>query len=272
MAGTKTSGIEVCWLLSPIRSGSSVTVYALADALACPVADEIFGPWDRTGPPYGYPEAQRTLRDRFAAAGERLTEETAALAGSLFEELGAGDGLVFCKHPHASISPDEIAGRWPHHRVAILLRNPLAALNSLYVRGWEQAAGGGSMIDYFATIARWWLGRPGGLLYEDLRRDPAAYFRRVLAAWGFGPDEGIAQRAAAYTRSSYHSSSRERDPADEPERVRSEREWLVPEEIVEEYLAHPLMREVFARAGWPLERERYLRAGRGEATTGSRSG
>jgi hypothetical protein len=251
------SSVEVCWLLSPIRSGSSVTVYAAADALGCAVADEIFGPWDRTGPPYNYPEQQRVLRDSFAAAGERLTPQTIELAGQLLEHLGRLDGLVLCKHPHASIAPEEIRRHWPGHHCAVLLRNPLRALNSLYVRGWEAAAGGGSMIAYFATIAERWLADPNRLLYEDLQRDACGYFRRLFRAWGFGPDEGLVQRAVRYGQCAYHSSSGEKHAGDDPAQVRSEREWRVPDAIVEEYLAHPLMREVFELAGWPLEREAY---------------
>jgi len=251
------SQVEVCWLLSPIRSGSSVTVYAAGDALGCPVADEIFGPWDRTGPPHNFPPSQRRLRDAFGAAGERLTKGVAALAGGVFTEMGGGDGLVICKHPHASIGPEEIREYWPRHRVAVLMRNPLAAINSLFVRGWEEAAGGGSMIDYFTTIAQRWLASTDRLLYEDLRRDPAAYFRKLFAAWGFGPDEGMVQRAVAYQATSYHSSSKERHAGDDPASVRSERAWAVPEAIVEAYLAHPAMRELFQAAGWPTEREAY---------------
>lgn len=252
--------VEVCWLLSPIRSGSSVTIYAAADALGCPVADEVFGPWDRTSPPYSYPAAQAQLRERFAAAGERLTPETVALAAGLFGALGAGDGILLCKHPHASIGPEEIRAHWPRHKVAVLMRNPLAAINSLYVRGWEAAAGGGSMIAYFATMAERWLASPHRLLYEDLQRDPAAYFRRLFAAWGFAPDEGMVQRAVAYKGSAYHSSSLERHRGDDPARVRSEQEWRVPGEIVDEYLAHPVMRRAFEAAGWSLRREAYLGA------------
>ncbi|HZW10162.1 MAG TPA: hypothetical protein VFF69_09690, partial [Phycisphaerales bacterium] len=234
--------VEVCWLLSPIRSGSSVTVYAAADALGCSVADEIFGPWDRTGPPYNYPEAQRMLRNSFVAGGERLTVQTVELAGRIFQQLGGPDGVLVCKHPHASIGPDEIRRHWPGHHCAVLMRNPLRALNSLFVRGWEEAAGGGSMIGYFATLAERWLADPHRLLYEDLQRDPCGYFRRLFRAWGFGPDEGLVQRAVRYRECAYHSSSGEKHAGDDPSRVRSEREWRVPEAIVDEYLAHPLMR------------------------------
>ncbi|MBK7404145.1 MAG: hypothetical protein IPJ41_05810 [Phycisphaerales bacterium] len=254
----------VLWLFSPIRSGSSITVYAAGAGLDCPVADEVFGPWDRTGAPYHYPPSQVALMRAFETAGHTLAPAVVAGADVLFGALARGHrtiagepaGLVICKHPHESIAPEDIRRLWPHHRAATLLRNPLYALNSLFVRGWDEATGGGTMLSYFSTIARRWLADPNRLVYEDLKRDPAAYFARLFAAWGLEPDKDAIARAVRYRESNYHHSSKARQ-AEDTGRVKSERAWRVPEPILGAYLADPLMREVFAAAGWPASRDAY---------------
>ena len=253
---------RVCWLLSPIRSGSSVTVYAAGAGLGWPVADEIFGPWDRTGEPYHYPRSQVQLLEAFKSTGECLTRDIANLATGIFRELleqhrAAG---VICKHPHASIGPAQIAEFWPEDRCVVLLRHPLFALNSLFVRGWDAATGGGSMLGYFSTIGKRWLADPHRLVYDDMQRDPAGYFTRIYEAWGVEPTAERLERAVRYRAAHYHHSSKSTEgaePGDRPTSVRSERKWAVPERIVVEYLADPLMREVFAAAGWSVEREAY---------------
>lgn len=254
------SDLPVLWLFSPIRSGSSITVYAAGAGLQCPVADEIFGPWDRTGAPYNYPPSQITLMHAFGAAGHTLAPEVVPIATQVFTALArAGGGAprpVLCKHPHESISPDDVRRVWPAHRCVTLLRNPLFALNSLFVRGWDEATGGGSMIGYFSSIARRWLADPHRMVYEDLKRDPSAYFASLFAAWGLEPGEAAIARAVRYRETNYHHSSKARQ-AEDTAHVKSERAWRVPEPIVEEYLRDPLMREVFAAAGWPGERSGY---------------
>ncbi len=253
---------QVCWLLSPIRSGSSVTVYAAGAGLGWPVADEVFGPWDRTGEPYHYPASHVRLLEAFQATGETLTGEIATLAAGVFGDIAeqADAPGVLCKHPHASIGPEHIAAHWPGHHSVVLLRNPLYALNSLFVRGWDEATGGGSMIGYFSTIGQRWLADPHRLVYEDLQQDAAGFFTRLYQAWGLEPTAERVERAVAYKAGHYHHSSRSQagaEPGDRPMRVRSARSWAVPEPIVAEYLADPLMREVFARAGWAIERGAY---------------
>ncbi len=255
---------RVCWLFSPIRSGSSITVYAAGAALGWPVADEVFGPWDRTGAPYHYPRSQVALLEAFKAAGERLVPEVVPQAETVFREIAEActppASGVISKHPHASIGPEDVAREWPEHRSVVLLRNPLLALNSLFVRGWDDATGGGDMLGYFSAIARRWLADPHRLVYEDLRTDPAAYFGRLFAAWGEKASPERIEAAIAYTRQHYHHSSKSTagsEPGDSPDAVRSERAWAVPEPIVETYLADPLMREVFGAAGWPVERGAY---------------
>lgn len=253
---------QVCWLFSPIRSGSSITVYAAGAGLGWPVADEVFGPWDRTGPPYHYPRTHLDLIAAFQASGERLTRDVADTADSVFREMAvrAPDNAILCKHPHASIGPDEVRHFWPEHRAVVLLRNPLFALNSLFVRGWDAATGGGSMLGYFSTIARRWLADPHRLVYDRMQHDPAGYFAALYEAWGLDPIPDRLARAAAYRASHYHHSSKSEagaEAGDDPASVRSERRWALPEAITAEYLADPLMREVFALAGWPTARDRY---------------
>lgn len=248
---------QVCWLFSPIRSGSSITAYAAGAALGSPVADEIFGPWDRTGPPYHYPPAQRRLKEVFEASGQRLTREAEDLAAEVLTMIAGSAETVICKHPHASIGPEHILERWPAHRCVVMMRNPLWALNSLFVRGWEAAAGGGSMIRYFSIIGRRWLDDPHRLVYEHLKRDPEAFFARLFNAWGIGPTNELVRAAAEYRAEHYHHSSRDTHRAEDPQRVRSERAWRLPDEILTEYLADPLMRQIFEEAEWPLDRDAY---------------
>jgi hypothetical protein len=255
---------QVCWLFSPIRSGSSITVYAAAAGLGWPVADEVFGPWDRTGTPYGYPRSHLDLIRAFKAAGEHLTRDVADLAERVFGEMAAHARApsVLCKHPHASIGPEDVSNFWPEHRTVVLLRNPLFALNSLFVRRWDAATGGGSMLGYFSTIARRWLADPNRLVYDGMQQDPAGFFARVYEAWGLEATPDRLAGAVAYRAAHYHHSSKSEaggEAGDAPGSVRSERAWAVPEAIVAEYLADPLMREVFAAAGWPTERDRYPR-------------
>jgi len=62
------------------RSGSSAAVYASAQALGFAVADEPFGPWDRTKSPYNYPPEQVDLHKLHLSHNEKLCDETRELA------------------------------------------------------------------------------------------------------------------------------------------------------------------------------------------------
>ncbi len=55
----------IAWLFSMIRSGSSIAAYAAAAPFRGIVADEIFGPWVRTGPHYKFPPEQQTVTELF---------------------------------------------------------------------------------------------------------------------------------------------------------------------------------------------------------------
>lgn len=263
-----TSPTRVCWLFSPIRSGSSITVYAAGAALGWPVADEVFGPWNRTGPPYHYPRSHVTLLEAFQRAGERLNGDIARLADTVFGEIAAAQDPpaagVISKHPHASFGPGDVRAHWPdvawQHRSVVVLRNPLFALNSLFVRGWDDATGGGDMLGYFSAIGERWLDDPNRLVYEQFREDPAAYFTRLLTAWDQDATPERIAAAIRYAQGHYHHSSKSTqgaEPGDSPSAVRSERAWAVPEPIVAAYLSDPLMQRIFAEAGWPTERDGY---------------
>lgn len=255
---------RVRWLFSPIRSGSSITVYAAGAALGWPVADEVFGPWDRTGAPYHYPRSHLELIEAFRGAGERLTAGVAGVAERVFADLAAQQSpparAVICKHPHASIGPEDLPGFWPDAAPVVLMRNPLYALNSLFVRGWQEATGGTDMLGYFSTVGRRWLADPHRLTYERMRAEPREYFAALFRAWDAEPTPERIERALAYVEGHYHHSSKDtrgQTPGDSPASVRSERAWRLPEAIVRVYLSDPHMREVFREAGWPREREAY---------------
>ena len=80
--------VDVVWIFSLPRSGSSVTAYAAAKPFGAVVADEVFGPWDRTGEPYNYPALQTQLVEAYHGSRCVLTPEVVGIATELFELLG----------------------------------------------------------------------------------------------------------------------------------------------------------------------------------------
>ncbi|MFG0326248.1 MAG: hypothetical protein ACF8SC_03145 [Phycisphaerales bacterium JB037] len=240
---------QVCWIFSLARCGSSIAAYAAAAPWQVPVADEPFGPWDRTRPPYQYPPEQRQLKDLYWKVGEHLTPEVEALATTLFDKIAGPANRVVSKHPHDMIKPHEFRAVFPEHRSVYLLRHPLVRLNSLYARGWHKAIGPDFDLPRFKLVAGWWLDHPHRFTYEELRADPASFYRRVWSAWGWDFDPSHVERALAYQRDHYHASSRELG-TQSPGAPLSESTWALPDEAAERYLADPFVREVMAAGGW----------------------
>lgn len=261
---------RVGWLFSMARSGSSAVCYAAAAPWRLPVADEPFGPWDRTGPPFFHPPVQLLLRDAFARAQCRLTPDVAALAAQLFDELAGRHDRLICKIPHEDPDPALVRSRFgPHHRVAFLLRNPLHRLNSLYRRGWLAACGPGFDLERFKRFARRWRAHPGRLVYDQLRTDPHAFFTALYRAWRWPVTRADLDVAVAYVRTRYHHRSRRVDPSRDPSRVLAETELALPPEAVETYLNDPFVRELMVELGWSTDPADYLPAMPGPATTTS---
>jgi hypothetical protein len=255
-SGKRRLRLQVVWIFSLPRSGSSVTAYAAAAPWGHAVADEPLGPWDRTGPPYNYPPIQRELYLAHHAAGCRLTPEVVAMARELFGVLGERTGTVIVKHPHLRPPPEEFREAFPDHTAVWLIRNPLVRLNSLYARGWTDQLRPNYELGHFKAFAQNWRSQRQRLIFEDLKKNPRRFFRRLYRFWGWRADEEQVERAVEYTRGHYHASSGELEErrADGPV---SERHWRLPEEAMEMYLSDPTVRKLMGRAGWPRSAGAY---------------
>ena len=237
---SKHDPIRVVWVFGLARSGSSITAYAAAAPWDLPVADEIMGPWDRTGEPYNFPPEQARLVEMFKASQARLTPEVAALTRKLLEEVAhkQNAGRIVSKHPHLRFTPEELIESFPSDRGVWLIRNPLRRLASIHAR---------------------WLKLPDDrtLVFESLRRDPRAFFAKIYTAWDWDYTEGDIDKAIAYQRAKYHGASGEVEQEHTPNRAVSERARSVPPEAVELYLRDPFMRELFKKLGWSLRKYDY---------------
>ncbi len=242
--------VSVAWIFSLPRSGTSITAYAAAAPWGHAVLDEPLGPWDRTGPPYNYPPLQRALMREYHAQRCMLTPDVVAMANELFEIVGAPTGRLIVKHPHLKPSPDEFARAFPTHRAIWVMRNPLTRLNSLYTRGWTDSLRPNHEIEHFRAFAKNWLGRRERIVFEHMKRDPAAYFTRIWRAWGWDHSRDDVARAVEYARGNYHASSGVKEEAGEAPPV-SDRYWSLPEEALALYLRDPFMRRLMRRVGWP---------------------
>jgi hypothetical protein len=258
---TTPTRLAVAWVFGLARSGTSITAYAAAHAAGAAVADEILGPWDRTGEPYNYPPEQAELTERFKSSHAALTPDIARDTQALLETIAkaANADRVVSKHPHLRFTPDEFAERFPEHRGVWIIRNPLRRLASIHARGWTSIIRPNHDLDYFREYAERWLSLPESrrVVFEDLRTDPHAYFRAVLGAWGWPANADTVSDAVAYQRAEYHGKSGEREAGRSTRKSLSETKRLAPIEAVELYLNDPFMRDLFERCGWSLRPADY---------------
>lgn len=252
---------RVAWLFSLTRSGSSAAVYASADALGWAVADEPFGPWDRTGPPYNYPPEQVKLHQDHLAAGERLTEANNALFETVVNAIAATHNApgVIVKLPHDMIEPRDVAAFRPSDSTAYLIRNPLARLNSIYTRGWDETIQEPFDIERVKLFTHRVMRAPRAarLRFEMMHQAPRRFFRRLWRAWRIDFTEDQVEAAVRYRARHYHESSAEQQPGRNPHRVLSEHRRDVPPEAVAAYLHDPVIRAVIARGEWDTNPARY---------------
>lgn len=258
------SALGVHWLFTMTRSGSSAVVYASAHALNLAVADEPFGPWDRTGEPYNYPKEQVELHRMHLEKGERLDTETCALAERVLTQIAADQGKdgVIIKLPHAMIEPAEVERFWPEHRMVFLVRNPLARLNSLYTRGWTDTIREPHDLETVRIFLHRFMRTEADkrLTFDEFTQTPRRFFRRLWSAWGVAFDEDQVETAVRYRAQHYHGSSGETIEGHNPHRVLSEHRKEVPREACEAYMADPVVGGVMRRMGWISEDHRYTRS------------
>ena len=253
---------RVVWLFSMTRSGSSAVTYASAKALGWAVADEPFGPWDRTGEPYNYPQEQVELHRVHYERGERLTPETVQLAERVLGRI-AGDqrsDTVIIKMPHAMIEPGDVAKYWPADPTAFLVRNPLARLNSLYTRGWTDTIREPYDMETLKLFLHRFMHQPieRRFTFDEFTDTPRRFFRRLWTAWGAEFSEEQVELAVRYKAKTYHESSGETIEGRNPHRVLSEHRADVPEEAVRAYLDDPVIGTFLHRMGWDESASRYL--------------
>ncbi|MCB9844971.1 MAG: hypothetical protein H6811_03145 [Phycisphaeraceae bacterium] len=247
---------RVYWLMSLARSGSSVTAYAAASPWRWPVADEIMGPWDRTGEPYRYPNMQAELVELFKRDGHLLTERVVDLANRVLTQIADGREAIISKWPHLRPSPEDFRGAFPEDRFVYLIRNPLHRLNSLHRRGWTGSFGPNQDLLRYRQFAQWWLEQPGRLAYDQLKDDPRGFFAALFGAWGIPCDARDIDTATSYARQNYHASSLER--SDRPAGgVLSETEFALPREAFDLYLSDPTITQLMRSMGWSLDPADY---------------
>lgn len=259
---TTPTEINVGWVFGLARTGSSITAYASAAPWKLPVADEILGPWERTGPPYYYPPEQVRLTRLFKASHARLTPEIARLTRTIFWELAQERGTtrLVSKHPHLRFTPEELRRFFPEDRGVWIIRNPLRRLASIHARGWTSIVRPNHDLDFFRAYAERWLSLPeeNRLVFESLKKDPYAYFAHIYRAWGWDATWGDIERAVAYQKSQYHGMSGEVEKENAPQRTLSDSTKSVPREAVRTYLDDPFMRDLFERLGWSTRARDYV--------------
>lgn len=258
--------IRVGWIFSLVRSGSSAASYGAAAPWGLPVADEIFGPWDRTGEPYNMPPKQAELVRAFQAVGHVLTSDVVGLAGEVLEDLAqrdpTGEGRVVCKCPHLMFTPKDFATWFGateafEHRAAYLIRNPVRRVNSCYARGWESFLNDPFELDVYRTFMRRWQGAMARLRFEDMRENPEDFFRDLYTGWGWAHDDDDLSRAAGYVRTKYHDASGDvRESSEAPVPV-SETTWATPAAVLDAYLYDDEVCTFMHEQGWPTSRRAY---------------
>lgn len=282
---------HIAWLFSMIRSGSSIAAYAAAAPFGGVVADEIFGPWVRTGPHYRFPPEQQVVTELFRTSAGQITPEIQRAAETVFAKLSRGEaGIPVCapgdevmlermpeggrrvvvKMPHDHPAPAEVSRVWPEQPHVFVLRNPIDRLSSIILRGMlpEGSSGGPGtcitadwdLVQLRQFCQRWLAAREHGrgLVYDDLRRDPGAFFGSMYRAWGWRVDEGVVARAGAYARANYHAMSIQRDAGADTQRPASAQTRAAPKAAIELYLSDTPVVTAMRAAGWATDPGDYL--------------
>ncbi len=251
-----TTRPKVVWLHSLARSGSSITVYAAAAPWAHVVADEVIGPWDRTGEPYHYPQAQAKLVESFKADNHTLSDRVVRKTNDLFGQIAGPSGVVISKWPHLRPSPEEFSRAFEGDRRAYLIRNPLHRLNSLHKRGWVKSIGAQQDLPRFKQFGQWWLKQPHRLTFDELQSDPRSFYTKLFTAWDFEFDTSHIDQALAYMDANYHDSSLQKSDQSGAN-VLSEQDFAIPSEAIDMYLGDASIVELMTELGWSIDPADY---------------
>jgi len=243
------------------RSGSSAAVYASAQALGFAVADEPFGPWDRTKSPYNYPPEQVDLHKLHLSHNEKLCDETRELAEhvlALIAEQQQSDTVII-KMPHSMIDPAEVARLWPEHRAAFLLRHPLARLNSIYTRDWTDTIRQPFDLETLRIfLHRYMHQEPASrFTFDEFTATPRKFFRKLWNTWDTDFSDEQIEIATRYKANTYHESSGETIAGRNPHRVLSEHRAAVPQEAIDAYLSEPVVGAFLRHVGWDNTAKNY---------------
>lgn len=260
--------VHVGWIFSLVRSGSSAASYAAAAPWNLPVADELFGPWDRTGPPHNMPKRQAELVRAFRAVGHVLTAEIVGLAHDIIRELAerdeTGKGWVVCKCPHLMFTPKDFntwfgatSAQGIEHHQAHLIRNPLRRANSCYARGWEHMLNDPYELGVYRTFLHRWNDAETKLRFEDMRATPHDFFKALYSGWGLPATDEEIGRACSYLAEQYHDSSAEKRTVASGFTPKSESGWAAPAELLDVYLADDEIHNFMHEQGWPVNRRAY---------------
>ncbi|GAB5496597.1 MAG: hypothetical protein Phyf2KO_16770 [Phycisphaerales bacterium] len=260
--------LHVGWIFSLVRSGSSAASYAAAAPWGLPVADELFGPWDRTGPPHNMPKRQAELVRAFRAVGHVLTAEIVGLAHDILRELAerdeSGKGWVVCKCPHLMFTPKDFetwfgstSSQGIVHHQAHVIRNPLRRVNSCYTRGWEHMLNDPYELGVYRTFLHRWQNAETKLRFEDMRSDPGAFFGALYEGWGLEASSGDIAKASDYLANHYHDSSASSRTIKGQFTPKSEARWGAPPEVIDAYLADDEMLSFMDEQGWSTSRSSY---------------
>ncbi|PHQ82877.1 MAG: hypothetical protein COB69_00505 [Phycisphaera sp.] len=260
--------VHIGWIFSLVRSGSSAAGYAAAAPWDLPVADELFGPWDRTGPPHNMPKRQAELARAFRAVGNILTAEIVGLAHDILRELAqrdnTGKGWVVCKCPHLMFTPKDFntwfgatSAQGIVHHQAHLIRNPIRRANSCYARGWEHMLNDPYELGAYRTFMQRWNDAETKLRFEDMRTEPSEFFHALYEGWGLAATDSEIQRACDYLAEQYHDSSAQRRTLTPGFVPQSETNWAAPGELLDVYLADDEIHSFMQEQGWPTNRSSY---------------
>ena len=96
------------------------------------------------------------------------------------------------------------------------------------------------------------------VIYDDLRRDPRAFYTALWNAWGLDWTDAHLERAITYAGENYHDSSLMRSKR-KPSKPISEKKLNLPDEAIETYINDDFVRSIMEENGWSTNPDDYRR-------------